>query len=185
MMSKPKFNLGDAVFYVDASCNYGTKVPCPICFGKLRVAVILGNDERVYTECGHCAPGMERPSGVATTWGVHAAIVEGTITGIRQDYGSWKYEVSGRNVDGHEIFRTREEAEPVREAKLKEVTEQKRNWERDSFVTATKKQLWSAGYHRSQIRYHERHIDWHKARLCMISEKASDTTGRADDANPT
>ena len=99
-MSKPKFNLGDVAFYVDASCNYGIDVPCPVCFGKRKVAIILGNDERIETECGHCSHGMDRPSGVARTWGVHSAIVEGEITGVTKEYDGWRYCGPGRTVSG-------------------------------------------------------------------------------------
>ncbi len=182
-MEKPKFNHGDVVFHVESSCHYGTKVPCTVCFGKRKVTVILGNEERVDTECGHCAPGIERPSGLSTTWGPSASIVEGTITGIRNDYGSWKYEVGGgRNLSEYELFSSREEAEPLRVAKLEEVTEQKQTYDRDHFVTATKKQSWSAGYHRMQIESHERQINWHKMRLCMIKEKQSFDDSSKEDA---
>lgn len=170
-MNKPKFNLGDEVFFVQASSHYGTKEPCRVCFGKLKVAVILGNGESVDTECSFCQVGMERPSGQSTTWGADSRIHAGTVTGIRADGGCWRYEAGGYTLDAHELFATREEAVPEMEAKLKEVTERKKAYDRDHFITATKKQLWSAGYHRGRIADCERTIGWHKARLCMIEEK--------------
>jgi len=171
-MDKPKFNIGDDVFVVQSSCHYGVKVPCTVCFGKLRVTVILGNGEHVQTECQHCAGGMDPPSGQSTTWKPHAYIVSGPITGVTHEYDGWRYQVDGRSVQAHEIFATRHEAEPVMEAKLKEETERRQTYERDSFITATKKQVWSAGYHLNRIADCERTMNWHKMRLCMIKERS-------------
>lgn len=172
-MNKPKFNIGDEVFHVQSSCNHGTKVPCVVCFGKRKVTVILGNGEHIDTECGHCSAGFDPPSGYSTTWEAHAHIVGAPVTGVTHEYDGWRYQVGGYGVREHEIFTTREEAAPIMEAKLKEEVERKAEWERDHFITATKKQIWSAGYHRNRIKDHERQINWHKARLCMIEEKSA------------
>lgn len=169
-MDKPKFNIGAGAFIVRSSCHYGTKVPCRICFGKRKVVVILGNDEHVDTECGYCSAGIDPPSGQSTTWGPHADIVAGPITGIRYDYDGWKYDVGGYSTPEHELFTTREEATPVMEAKLKEEVERKQIYERDHFINATKKQIWSAGYHLNRIEDHERQINWHRMRLCMTKK---------------
>lgn len=175
-MDKPKFNIGDEVFHVQSSCHYGTKVPCTVCFGKRRVTVILGNGKHVDTECQHCASGCEPPSGQSTTWGPHAYIVSGPITGVTREGYGWKYEVGGYRVSEHELLTTREDAAPILEAKLMEMVERKQAYERDHFVTATKKQIWLAGYHRNRIEDCERTINWHKMRLCMIEEKKSPST---------
>ena len=67
------------------------------------------------------------------------------------------------------------------EAKLKEEIERRKLWERDHFITATKKQVWSAGYHRGCIESAERTLNWHKMRLCMIKEKQSPNRTRAEE----
>ena len=172
MTDKPKFNIGDELFHVQSSCRYGVKVPCTICFGKLRVAIILGNGEHVNTECGHCSAGIDPPSGYSTTWKPHAYLVNGPVTGVTREYDGWKYTVGGYTVHECELFTTGKEASPVMESKLKEETERREAYERDHFITATKKQVWSAGYHRDRIADCERTMDWHKMRLCMTKEKA-------------
>lgn len=179
-MDKPKFNIGDEVFHVQSSCHYGTKVPCTICFGKLKVTVILGNDERVETECGYCSTGIDPPSGQSTTWAPHAHIVSGPITGVTHEYDGWKYQAGGYSVREYDLFITREEAVPVMEAALKEASERKKAYDRDHFVNATKKQTWSAGYHRNQIESHERQINWHRMRLCMIEERSPTQTASGE-----
>lgn len=175
-MDKPKFNIGDEVFHVQSSMNYCVKVPCTLCFGKLRVTVILGNEERVDTECQHCAHGIDPPSGQSITWRPHAHIIRGLISGVIHEYDGWRYQVEGCSAREDELFSTREEAVPVMETKLKEETERKEVYERDHFITATKKQVWSAGYHRNRIADCERSMNWHKARLCMIKDKSPPQT---------
>ena len=175
-MNKPKFNIGDEVFVVQSSCYYGVRVPCTVCFGKLRVTVILGNGEHVQTECQHCARGIDPPDGYSTTWKPHAHVVAGPITGVTHEYDGWRYQVGGHSAQAHEIFATREEAVPVMEAKLKEETERRQTYERDSFITATKKQIWSAGYHRNRIEDCERTMRGHQMRLCMVKEKSPSQT---------
>jgi len=119
-MNQPKFNIGDEAFIVRSSCHYGIKVPCTVCFGKRRVTVILGNDERVDSECGYCSHGIEPPSGQSQTWGPNAEVHNGPVTGVRYESGRWRYDVCGYGVEEDEIFATHEEAKPVKEAKLKE-----------------------------------------------------------------
>lgn len=62
-----KFNIGDVVY----SASYGQiakQVTCPVCFGKLKVTVILGNDERVEVDCDYCGKGYEDSKGYVTEY---------------------------------------------------------------------------------------------------------------------
>jgi hypothetical protein len=171
-MEKPKFNIGDDVYYVTSSCRHGVSVPCSICFGKLKVRVILGNGEHVDTECQHCAHGMNPPSGFSMTWEPKSEIHFGIIKGIRDTSEGWRYDIGYESVQDHEMFTSREDAVPLMERRLAEETERRKLWERDHFLTATKKQIWSAGYHRSCIETLKRNISWHEMRLCMIDDKS-------------
>jgi hypothetical protein len=40
------FKIGDTVWVPDCG-NRQKQIPCPVCFGKLRVTIILGNEETV------------------------------------------------------------------------------------------------------------------------------------------
>lgn len=166
-------NIGDIVYWVEASCNYQKQIPCPMCFGKKIVTIILGNDSQEQIECGFCIKGFERPSGYATTWEANAVIHSGTITGISTKDGC-RYEVGYHNIFQHETYDTLEQAELVRQVKLDEVIEQAKQWHLDNFKRAKQKQIWSAGYHRNQIKDAERTIEWHRDRLGMIKAKAKE-----------
>ena len=165
-----KFKIGDTVYWVEASANYGKEIPCPMCFGKRFVTIILGDDSQQKIECGFCQHGCDRASGIAKTWEPHAYISSGKITGFSQKDGP-RYEIDYKNKFEHELFDNEKDAELVRECKYQEVKEQAEKWFTENFHNCSKKQIWSAGYHKSCIEREERTIEWHKARLCMIADK--------------
>lgn len=164
---KTDIGIGDKVFFVDASSNYGKTVPCPICFGKKFAKIILGDDSVVEVECGGCKAGIDSPSGTMTVWAPSATVIEGTVSGISTRNGM-SYEIGYRNLSRHEIFTDKIQADLERDRSLKEVTEQAERHFKDKFKHCTESQLWSVKYHRSCIQSDERSIEWHKMRLNMI-----------------
>lgn len=168
-----KYNLGDTVYWVESSAYYQKQIPCPMCFGKCYVTIILGDDSQEKIECGFCQRGCDRPSGYATTWEPFAKVCSGVITGLSTKDGN-RYEVGYRTINEHEIY-TEAEAQLVCQTKLKEETERAAFWFGESFVTAKKKQVWSAGYHRECIKREKRTIEWHELRLGMIKESKNET----------
>ena len=168
-MNDPKFKIGETVYWVEASAHYGKKVPCSICFGKLFVTIILGNGEKQRSQCGYCSHGLDGPSGMGKTWEPQAHIRSNQITGISNKNG-WTYEVGFNSLHSGELFKTEEEAEPIKKERLKEVQAQAKRWFEDDFVSANKKQMWSTGYHRDEIKRHNRSIVWHELRLGIIKE---------------
>lgn len=163
-------NIGDTIYWVRSSTNYGKTIPCTVCFGKKVVTIILGNGEHETSECGFCSHGFEYATGYCNTWVPHAEVRQGVITGISTRDGV-KYECDWESLRLHEVFLTKEEAEISCAEKLKEETERAEKWFKDSYVQATKKQLWSHGYHKGCIERAERSIEWHKLRLGMIKNK--------------
>lgn len=170
------YNIGDTAYWVESSTHYNKKVPCPMCFGKRFVTLILGDESQTQIECGFCSHGIDRPSGLANSWEPSAIIHAGTITGISTRDGT-RYEIGGRNLFAHELYTNEADAKLVQEVKLKEVQEQAEHCFRESFVNAKKKQIWSAGYHRSCIKSAERNIEWHRLRLNMIKDKPKEESG--------
>lgn len=184
-LSKPRFTLGEEIFYVESTCSYGKSVPCTVCFGKKRVTVILGNGESILSECGYCSHGIDPPSGFSKTWEPMSTIYQGMVTGIKARDESWEYEVGSRGgIKESEAFSSREDARPLMESRLAEEQSRRATWERDNFITATKKQLWSVGYHRNQIVDHKGRIAWHEMRLCMIQIRSSNAESACEHGLP-
>ena len=61
------YNVGDIVFYA-SNDSREERIPCPVCFGKLQVIVILGNGTEVLVDCGYCGKGYEGPKGYVTKY---------------------------------------------------------------------------------------------------------------------
>lgn len=165
-----KYKIGDTIYWVESSAHYQKQIPCPMCFGKKFVTIILGDDSQEKIECGACQRGTERPSGFATVWEPSANILSGTITGVSTKDGI-RYEVGYKTIRESEAFESDKEAEPYRLLKYEEEKSRADLWWQESFVNAKKKQIWSANYHRECIKREERTIEWHKYRLMKIKEE--------------
>ena len=59
---KKEYKVGDKVYYARTGRKEISR-PCPVCFGKLKVIVILGNDDHVQLDCTYCSRGYEPPNG--------------------------------------------------------------------------------------------------------------------------
>jgi len=164
---KPKYEIGQTIYWVDSGVHKEKEIPCPICYGKLSVTIILGDGSQERSECGYCAHGIEGPHGTMKTWKPSADIMSGVITGISNRAG-WTYEIGYSSIQENELFKTKAEAEPLQKVKLVEETERAQKWFEDSYKQATKKQIWSTGYHRRCIKDAKRQIEWHELRLQRI-----------------
>lgn len=50
---KIEYSVGDKAWWAKYS-RVPVKKTCPICYGKMRVTLILGNGNRVETDCSYC-----------------------------------------------------------------------------------------------------------------------------------
>ena len=174
-MNQPPFQLGQKVFLATASPNETREVPCPVCFGKKQVTLILGNGEQQPIECNYCALGYEAPRGVVVAYGVSSRVDEYEITGLRlEGYDeSWDFDLSGghrtRLSDGN-IFADRASAE-ARRLVLHAEAERAAELRLEGSLKSKKKGLvWSAGYYRSRIADLNRQLAWHQNKLCAAQE---------------
>ncbi len=162
-----EFSVGDKVWW--AKCQNECKIePCPICFGKCVVTLILGNDERVQTPCDYCGKGWERARGYVQenyVWSSDAQeiVIDGKEVkehnGVREvEYRYCSYILRPTNT-----FKTKEEAEgrvlglvAEHEAEDKRRTEYTKEQGKKSYA-------WHVGYHkrcaaraRKDLEYHEK-----------------------------
>ena len=171
-MSKPKFNIGDTVYFVVGDINRSKRIPCPICYGKLQVTIILGNGESSLSRCGCCCQGYEGPTGFSTVYEPRTEIQESRIRGVAEGHGtSWEYQTHSGTKKEYELWATREDAKEEYEAVKADTDARAKKWFEASFVDAKKGQLWSTGYHKKEIKYHERKIEWHEMHLGKIKDR--------------
>ena len=57
-----KYQVGDQAWH--ARCDWrAVKKLCPVCYGKLKVTLILGNEDSVTMPCDYCRVGFSTPTG--------------------------------------------------------------------------------------------------------------------------
>lgn len=179
-----QYKIGDTVW----TAHYGTESvekPCPICFGKKEVTLILGNGDRVVLPCEYCRLGFDAPRGVVTEYEFvadpRAVVIEEIVTthntgGERREYRYNVTSCSCSHLDEDGIFDTREDAlvkcaEAIKEREKEEIT-------RLENIKANKRKsfAWNAGYHLRNAAKCRREAEHHEscAKLCKEKEAKSE-----------
>lgn len=114
-----EYNVGDKVWWAKYQRQTVRKT-CPICDGKLRVTVILGNGDHIETDCTYCERGFEK-YGWVEEYEYVSAVEQVQITHKEIDEGEngriVEYRYGSYCLTLDNAFDTKEEAEE----KLKEI----------------------------------------------------------------
>lgn len=161
---KPPFEFGQVVYVVEGSAHGAVEVPCPICFGKLSVTLILGNGEEQQIECEACGKGCSGPTGLVTSWRPWSKVHAAVVTGLNHDGSMWRVSVSGHHSSQY-IFADEETAEAFRVTYLEQLSEQARRMDEQNMMRHKKQHAWSARYHREHIARLRQEMEYHEAKL--------------------
>lgn len=161
------YNVGDSVYAASFDLRQES-IPCPVCYGKLNVTLILGNGESVVFPCNFCGKGYDAPLGYITEYirKPRCKLVTISGKGSREDENGVKIEY--RTLDSYclspeDVFETQEEA-MIEAQKLADIQGEE---EKTRAIYLKKDKMksysWNVGYHlreakrlREQIAYHER-----------------------------
>lgn len=170
------YKPGDTIWHASFTPHREKHVPCPVCFGKRSVVLILGNDDHVTIECDYCGKGSpDGPRGYDTVYEAEAIAVERTITEVRvrvtTDGEEREYLAANWVLAPGDMFATEAEAltraqEKAAAAEAEETRRGGVSWQDDA-----KSYAWKAGYHmrnaeraRRDLAYSERMISVCKAK---------------------
>jgi len=149
-----EYHVGDKVWWAKYE-KQSVKKPCPICFGKMRVTVILGNDDAVETDCTFCERGFQK-YGYVEEYEYVSAVEEVTITGkeVREnsDGKNIEYRYGNYCLSLDNAFLTKEEAEEKLKEKI--ATAQAEDLRRREYCKKEnpRKYSWHVGYYQRQKR---------------------------------
>lgn len=147
-----EYNVGDKVWLAKYE-RQEVKKDCPICFGKMRVRVILGDESVVETDCTYCERGLKK-YGYVTEYEYVSAVEQVEITHKEVSEGANGRRVEYRHtywcLNNKNSFATKEEAEE----RLKEmiVEAQKEDLEKLTYRKDNnpKSYSWHVGYYQKQ-----------------------------------
>lgn len=172
----PKYNVGDLVYW--ASCNHRIITnPCPVCYGNLKVTIILGNGDHVEIPCEYCKNGWEGPTGVEkiTQYGpdIKRIIIDGVntktdITGEKIEYRYNNYIIYPDNV-----FDTEEEAKIKCSELINQHNQEELEQNEQIKKNKYKSYAWHVGYHMRNAKEAKKQMEYHEkmAKICKSKVK--------------
>jgi hypothetical protein len=170
-----EFQINEIVWH--ASC--GTKEvrhDCPVCFGKLRVTLELGNGERIETLCDYCGKGFEGPRGYVREYEWVADSTPFVVTGKDVSERDGKREVTYRGANNFayaaDVFETKVEADArcaENIAKHEEDERKRLEWSKEN---NKKNYSWHVGYHMREAKKARASLEWHEARAVHCKARA-------------
>src|SRR3972149_437843 len=171
-----KYNIGDIVWITEVGTKPVTKL-CPVCFGKKKVVLILGDDSHVELDCKYCARGYESPSGYTVEYEFIAKAEKAIISEIRseQNQGGIKIEyilTNNRYEKEDGIFSTEEEA--VEQCKIRCTKLELKQSTKAEYLKqdVKKKDSWNAGYHLREAKRCEEQAIYHRGKAALCKAKA-------------
>jgi len=168
------FKVGDVVWR--AACGTEqVRQTCPVCFGKLFVTVILGDDSAVDTPCEYCGKGYDGQKGWVTEWEYVARPAVDTISEVRRTTDESGEHYGYRLSSGHVVpvvFATIEEAqEAADQARYTHEAEQARR-RKEGKEHSARSFSWRVGYHQREVKEATRKLAYHSARVQPCKDMA-------------
>lgn len=170
-----EYNIGDKVWWATCETSQIT-IPCPVCFGKKVVVLILGNEEKVQTECEYCRNGLSDSRGYTEEWQRISGVKLIELTGKEVAENT-----SGRTVEyryqnyclkkGESIFDTEDEAKNRVVEMIKEYEDSEVSRNAHKKRSSQSHTSWSVGYHRGRLKNAEREVVYHSSKVKTLLNK--------------
>ena len=173
-----KFQVGDRPWVIHIGQTLVSQ-PCPVCFGKCVVTLILGNGDSVELPCENCARGYEPPTGRVTEYVFSSGARQETIVEVETKQSPGGIAVEYRTVDHYcykeeEVFTTEAEALVLCSQKCAKADEEQRTRAEYIKENVKKKYSWNAGYHLREAKREEESAARHRAKAKLCKAKAGE-----------
>lgn len=172
-----EYNVGDKVWWAKYKMQE-VKKTCPICFGKMKVRVILGDDSQIETDCTFCERGFKK-YGWITEYEYVADVEQVQITHKEVNEGSnsrsVEYRYGNYCLTLDNAFRTKEEAE---EELLKKIEKAKKeDLEKLEYGKDhnPRKYSWHAGYYQRKKKDALKEIEICDRKIKYFKSKVKET----------
>jgi len=180
--------VGDEVWCAVHEPSRQVKLPCPVCFGKLQVTLVLGNDDEIVLPCNYCSKGYSDPVGFTVEYEdvtsavqirVTSVTTTQTLTGTSYEYRAYRQGwESGWTLDPENIFETEAEA-VARAQQIADAYEQEQDRRRGGLKKSAHASFsWNAGYHTKRAKAAREEAERHErlATLCKARAREPKAT---------
>jgi hypothetical protein len=181
-MDNKIYKIGDKVWAAFAE-RRDIAETCPVCFGKLKVTLILGDDSVAELPCDYCGKGFDRPRGIVQEIRYVSGAELRTIDYVSVEFAVNEqrtvYRSGTRILYPEKIFDTEKEALECCEKIAESLNEEMKT--RAEYIKADVKKnySWNAGYHLREARRLDRLAAQHRERavLCKAKSKEANANG--------
>ncbi len=175
-----RYQAGDEVWWA----HYGmesVRVECPICFGKMKVTLILGNGDHCEVLCDYCGKGFDGPMGYITEYRYQGGAELVTINEVRirsslTDPDVFEYYTAHighfRQLEPDDIFDTKEEALARSFLKSQEKAVNDVTMAERLKKDAKKSFTWNAGYHLRAAKKARQDAEYHELRAIICKSRS-------------
>ena len=169
-----EYNVGDKVWWAKYQ-KQQVKKTCPICDGKMRVVVILGNGDHIETDCTYCERGFQK-YGWVNEYEYVSAVEQVEITGkeVHEYNGerSVEYRYGSYCLSLDNAFTTKQEAEEKLIEKIKQAQEEDLKRMEYGKDNNPRRYSWHVGYYQKKKRDALKEIDWCDKKIAYFKGKA-------------
>jgi len=173
-MSDKFFNIGDSVWIASFESK-AEQIPCPVCFGSLKVTLILGNGDQIILPCEYCGKGYDGPRGYIKEYQCIPRSESVTITAKETHEGDGKTEIRyyshGRIYEAKDVFETQEGAMVA--AREWAILQEEKEKTRANYLKANVNlsYSWNAGYHLQNAKRERQSAEYHEGKAILCRQK--------------
>jgi len=177
---KHNIKVGD-IIYVSRFGQKEVTLDCPVCFGKKKVDLILGNGDSIELPCDYCRRGYEYPSGFIKRISMEANAEQMLVTAVKSTQTEkgekFEYSCGYFTYQAEDVFLVKSEAlkDSVHKAEKHKIETETRA----EYVKAqsNKSYSWNAGFHMRAVKDAKKNIEYH-SKMALICKTKSKTEGK-------
>lgn len=169
----------DKVYWLPKLSSSQQMVPCNVCYGNKVITVILGNGEEVEIPCEGCSVGADPAHGYHMEYVYTPSVNKFKLVEIQsytkyQGKDEWTVKSeTGEITKWEQLEDTKEKALEVSEATMKKLQEDNFNSCGTRRNYSIQKASWHIHYHRTQVKEHERKLEYHRGKVKTLAVKRS------------